>query len=110
MADDEQDAIKRFTLLVLLQAQEDRASELIISSSSSSSLPIKYKVEEDWYSLSPPPPHIVPKVLSELARLAGLRGEVLPAKASIDVPFSGTHLRWKIQLSNTDAHCFPIPP
>src|SRR5437899_6956367 len=105
MADPDRDAIKRFTLLVLLQAQSDRASELVISSSSSAGPQLKYKVAETWYDVSPPPPHIIPHVLTELARLAGLRDESLPAEGTIDIPVSGAHLRWKIRLSSTDARC-----
>jgi type II secretory ATPase GspE/PulE/Tfp pilus assembly ATPase PilB-like protein len=107
MADDERDAVRRFTLLVLFQAQADRASELVISSSV---VRLKYKVGETWHDLSPPPPHIIPQVMTELASLAGLQDRAFPAEGKIDIPLSGTHLRWKVQLSNTDAHCFAITP
>ena len=110
MADHERDAIKRFTLLVLLQAQEDRASELVINSISKIAPRIQYKVHEKWYELSPPPPYIVPGVLTELASLAGLQNPQFPAEGTINVPFSGTHLRWKIRFSDTGANCFPILP
>jgi hypothetical protein len=105
-----QDVVRRFTVLVLLQAQADRASELVIDCSPEITPRIKYKVHKTWYDLSPPPPHIIPQVLNELASLAGLQGEAFPAEGKIDIPLSGTQLRWKVQLSNTDAHCFPIPP
>jgi hypothetical protein len=110
MTDHERDAIKRFTLLVLLQAQEDHASELVINGSPEFSSSIKYKVRETWYELSPPPPHIIPGVITELGRLAGLRGEAFPAEGTIDVQLSGTHFRWKIQLSNKNARCFRMAP
>jgi hypothetical protein len=110
MSEDERDPIKRFTLLVLLQAQEDRASELIIDCLPEITPRIRYKVLGTWYELSPPPLHIMPGVLREIANMAGLQGEAFPAEGTIDVPLSGTHLRWKVQLSNTDARCVPIPP
>lgn len=110
MIDHEGEAIKRFTLLVLLQAQEDRASELVINSAPKTTPQIQYKVHEKWYEMSPPPPHVVPGVLAELASLAGLQRPQFPAEGKINVSFSGTQLRWKIQLSNTDARCFPISP
>src|SRR6266850_3520965 len=71
---------------------------------------LKYKVGETWHDLSPPPPHIIPQVLTELASLVGLQDRAFPAEGKIDIPLSGTHLRWKVQLSNTDAHCFAITP
>jgi hypothetical protein len=110
MADDRQGAVRRFTVLVLLQAQADHASELVINCSPEITPRIRYKVDETWYDLSPPPPHIIPQVLTELAGLAGLQGEAFPAEGKIDIPLSGTHLRWKVQLSNTEARCVPIPP
>src|SRR6266481_6250599 len=100
MPDPERDTIKRFIFLVLLQAQADHASELVISSSSSAGAGLKYKVGDTWHDVSPPPPHIIPHVLTELASLAGLRAEAFPAEGTIDLPLSGTHLRWKIRLSN----------
>jgi hypothetical protein len=109
-AENDGDAIKRFTLLVLLQGQRDSASELVISSSSEFTARIKYKVHDTWYEMSPPPAHIIPAVLSELASLAGLRDNGFPGEGEIAVAFSGTHLRWKIRLSNTGANCFPVYP
>ena len=110
MAGDGQDMVRRFTVLVLLQAQADHASELVINCSPEITPRIKYKVDKTWYDLSPPPPHIIPQVLTELASLAGLRAEAFAVEGKIDIPLSGTHLRWKVQLSNTDARCVPIPP
>lgn len=110
MPDPERDTIKRFILLVMLQAQADHASELVISSSSSAGPQLRYKVAETWYDVSPPPPHIIPQALTELASLAGLRDAALPAEGTIDVPLSGIHLRWRIRLSATGANCFPFLP
>ena len=65
-----EEPIKRFTLLVLFQAQQDRARELTIGLSSGSQPPIRYKVGDAWYDMSPPPAHIMPNVIAELGRLA----------------------------------------
>jgi type II secretory ATPase GspE/PulE/Tfp pilus assembly ATPase PilB-like protein len=110
MPNPERDTVKRFILLLLLQAQADHASELIISSSSSAGAELKYKVGDTWHDVSPPPPHIIPQALTELASMAGLRGEALPAEGTIDVPLSGTRLCWRIRLSATGANCFPFLP
>jgi type II secretory ATPase GspE/PulE/Tfp pilus assembly ATPase PilB-like protein len=86
------DPIKRFVLLVLFQAQQDHATELVISSAIGESAPVKYKVDGTWYDMSAPPPHILPDVVAELGRMARLSEGV--NKGLIDTDFSGVRLRW----------------
>jgi hypothetical protein len=49
------DAIMRFTRLVLFQAQQDNAQELVVASSAVGGSPIRYKVGGAWHDFSPPP-------------------------------------------------------
>ncbi len=106
------DPIKRFTRLVLFQAQQDHATELTIAPASGARPPIRYKVGDTWYDLSPPPAHILPDVIAELARLAAFTKKPFPKDGLIDVPYSGVRLRWVIRMKSADADCIltPIEP
>ena len=99
------DPIRRFTLLVLLQAQQDRATELVIAPTISERTPIRYKVEGTWYDMSPLPSHILPDVVAELGRLAKLPEGVFPERGIIDEAFSGVLLRWKMERASAEAEC-----
>lgn len=104
-----EDPITRFTLLVLFQAQQDRATELTIPSGGGAPAPIKYKVSDKWYDLSPPPEKILPDVIAALTEMAGLTGTPFPREGLIDVPFGGRHLRYAIRMASADAECILTP-
>jgi type IV pilus assembly protein PilB len=101
------DPIRRFTLLVLFQAQEDRATELVITPSIGGG--IRYKVDGTWYDMSPPPSHILPSAVAELGRLAELPEGPFPKEGIIDVAYFGLRLRWKIHLRSAEAECVLTP-
>ena len=103
------DPIRRFTLLVLLQAQQDRATELVIAPTISERTAIRYKVEGTWYDMSPPPFHILPDVVAELGRLAELSEGAFPKNGIIDMAFSGVRLRWRIERTSAEAECVLTP-
>jgi len=103
------DPIKRFTLLVLLQAQQDRATDLVIASATAERSPIRYKVEGTWYDMSPPPSHILPDVAAELGRLAKLSEGAFPQEGFINMAFSGVRLRWKLKRTSAEAECVLTP-
>jgi len=65
-----EDPIKRFTILVLFQAQQDHATELVVAPATKGQPPIRYKIESTWYDMSPPPADILPGVVAEIGRLA----------------------------------------
>jgi hypothetical protein len=106
------DPIKRYTLLVLFQAQQDHATELTITSESRAPSGIRYKVDDVWYDMSPPPAHILPEVIAELGRLAAFSRRPFPKEGIIDEPFQGVRLHWVIRMDNPDAGCVltPIDP
>ena len=95
--------IKRFILLVLLQAQQDHATELTIGLGTGARPAIRYKVGDAWHDMSPPPAHIMPDVIAELGRLAAFSKRPFPKEALIDVPFGGVRLRWVIRATTADA-------
>jgi hypothetical protein len=74
------DAIKRFTRLVLFQVQQDHATELTITPASGTRPPIRYKVGDTWYDMSPPPAHILPDVIAELGPFGGVYQEAVPER------------------------------
>ena len=104
-----EDPIKRFTLLVLFQAQQDHATELTIAPASAGRPPIRYKLGSTWYDLSRPPAHILPDVVAELGRLAAFTKRPFPKEGLIDVPYSGVRLRWVIRRASADADCILTP-
>ncbi len=103
------DPVKRFTLLVLFQAQQDHATELCIAPWSGTQAGIKYKVGGTWYDMSPPPPHILPGVIDELGRLAAFRKRPFPKEGLIDVPFGGSRLRWVVRMTSATDDCILTP-
>jgi hypothetical protein len=104
------DPVRRFTLLLLLQAQKDKATELVIAPAARDGAPvIKYKAGENWYALAPPPPDILPEVVAELGRLACLSQGVFPTRGTIDVAFSGVRLQWEFVMARAGSECVLTP-
>lgn len=102
--------VRRFTMLLLFQAQQDKATELVIAPCAHEGAPaIKYKVGKNWYALSPPPEHILAEVVAELGRLACLSQGVFPTEGMIDVPFSGVRLKWAFHVPRAGAECVLKP-
>jgi len=102
--------IRRFTLLVLFQAWQDNATELVVGSSAGSGAHIRYRVEGSLYEMPPPPEQIIPEVIAELGRLAGLPDDaVFPKAGTIDVALSAGRSKWKIQMASADADCILTP-
>ncbi len=99
------DPIKRFTPLVLFQAQQDHATELTIAAASGAQPPIRYKVGDTWHDMSPPPANILPDVIAELGRLAGFTKRPFPKEGIIDVPFGSLRLHWVIRMESANADC-----
>ena len=101
--------IRRFTLLLLHQAQNDRATEVVLGPPHQGTIPIRYRVEGKSYDVSPPPAQIVPDVLAEIARLTGSPDGVYPMDGNIDVDFSGARLRWRVRMEAADGKCVLTP-
>jgi len=99
------DPIQRFTLLLLFQAQQDHAMELVVSPTDREPSPIRYKVEDTWYDVSPPPAHVVPAVVAELGRLAAFKQRPFPKEGLIDLEFSGVQLRWSVRMASANSDC-----
>src|ERR1022692_1817642 len=103
------ESIKRFTRLVLFQAQQEHATELVIAPTILKGTPIRYKVEGTWHDMSPPPAHILPGVVAELGQLAAFTKRPFPKEGLIDVAYSGVRLRWIIRVMSADADYILTP-
>ena len=103
------DPIRRCTLLVLFQSQQDHATELVIGLSAGGGAAIKYKVGDAWCDWKAPGPDLVPGIVAELSRLAWFSDGAFPKDGTIDVAFSGLRLQWRIRMESTDAECILTP-
>jgi len=98
------DAIQHFIHLLLLQAQQEQATELVIGAvPSSGATPIRYKVGDTWHDLSPFPSYLQPDVTSELARMANLPVGQFPNVGILDVTLGKFRLRWAVRMTSADA-------
>lgn len=98
--------VRRFIHLVLLQAQQDHATELVIGPApTSGETPIRYKFEDKWYDLSRFPSHIRRDVLAELARMAKFPVGQLPNEGVLDETFGNIRLRWVVVMTSADEEC-----
>jgi|SRR6185369_14417281 len=100
------DAVRRFIYLVLLQAQQDGATELSIGVASEGGVtPMRYKVEGTWFDLPPFPSHIRPAVVAELAQMAKFPAGQFPAEGVLDERCGDVRLRWIVNMTSADGEC-----
>lgn len=99
------EAIRRFIRLVLLQAQQEQATELIIGITAPSGVLIRYNVEGNWHEMSPFPSHIRPDVVSELVRMADFHAGQIPGKAVLEESFGNIRLRWIVAVTVAEGEC-----
>ena len=99
--------IRRFITLVLMQAEQDCATELVIGvePEGGEGTAIKYKVEGCWYDMSPFPSGIRARVVSELGRMAGWRKDQYPQDGVLSVAFAETKLLWRVRIATQSAEC-----
>jgi hypothetical protein len=99
-------AIHRFICSLLAQAQQEQATEIVIGvASTKTGTPVRYKIQDTWYDLTPFPSHIRPDVMLELARLARFpRGQIL-GEGVLDESFGEMRLRWIVAMTSADGEC-----
>jgi len=103
------DPIKRCTQLMLFQAQQDRATELVLRHSCGSGAPIRYKIAEVWYDWKSPGREHAPAIIGEIGRLAGFAKRPFPKEGLIDIPYSGVRLLWLVRMASADGECILTP-
>ena len=99
--------IRRFITLILMQAEADLATEVVIGvvSEERKVTPVRYKVEGAWYDLSPFPSHIRDRVVSELGKMAGLRRGQFPQDGVLSLSLTETSILWRIRTASLKAEC-----
>jgi hypothetical protein len=92
--------------MALFQAQQHNATDMVIGATpNSGGTPIRYKVEDTWYDISPIPSQIRPDVIEELARMANVPAGQFPAEGVLDVDYADVRLRWKVAMMSSDGEC-----
>jgi len=99
-------AIRGFIHLILLQAQQDQATDLVIGAAPDrGDTPIRHRIEGTWYDISPFPSQIRPAMTVELGRLAKLPVGQFPSQGVLDVTFGEVRLRWRVELTGPNEDC-----
>jgi hypothetical protein len=98
-------AVRRFIHLVLFQAQQDQATDLIVGVASPAGTPIRYKVGDAWYDLSPFPSHIRADFVSEVVRMAKFPAGQIPGGGVLDISFGEVRLRWVVAMTRAEGEC-----
>ncbi len=104
----DKDPVTRFVLLVLWQAHQDGATDLILGvpHPDDTGTPFRYRVDGTWYDMSPFPSHIRPSIVAELERMAGLSDGI--RKGVLDCTVGGVRMRWSVQMTVFLSQKFPI--
>ena len=101
----DQDPIKRWMLTVLAGAQQDKATELILSCTPEGGTAIRYRTGDTWHAWASAPEIKFPHMLAELGGLAGIREGAFPKEGIIYLAYSGLRLRWRVRMPSSDAEC-----
>jgi type II secretory ATPase GspE/PulE/Tfp pilus assembly ATPase PilB-like protein len=100
------EAIRRFIFLILLQAQQSQATELIIGAPSAGhDVPIKYRVDDVWFELAPVPSHIWEDIVSELVRMANFHAGQIPGEGLLDERLGKIKLLWLVTITSSQKEC-----
>ena len=94
--------VERFIHQLLLQAQKDGATEIIMGMPSPFGVRVRYKVEDTWREMPSFSSHIRRDVVSELVRMTGARR--IPGEGILDESSSLEHvrLRWSVAITSID--------
>lgn len=100
------DPIRSFILLVLMDAQQEHATEVIIGVAPEygGDTPMQYKVGDILHK-SAFPSDIRSLVLAELARMAALPAGQYPKEGTFSVRLESTQLKWRVRMTSPEAEC-----
>ena len=91
---------------MLLQAQQDQATELIFGVATPfAGAPIQYKVDGTWYDMQPFPYPIRADVVSQLARMAKMPEGHFSGHGVLDERCGEVRLRWSVEMTDADREC-----
>jgi len=88
-----------------MQAWQDKARELVIPRAGEGGIPIRYKIDETWYEMTPIPSHIRSEVITELGRMLRLPDGQFPKEGVITMDCGNIHMIWRLQVRDADADC-----
>jgi len=98
--------IRKFIHVVLFQAQQDNANEIVIGKAPpSGETPIRYKVKRTWHEMGPFPSNIRRFVISELAQMAKFPAKHNQDEGVLDFYIGRTRIRWTVAIIDADAEC-----
>jgi hypothetical protein len=101
----EEVSVQRFILLLLFQAQQDHATELVIGPATRKGTPIRYRVEDTWHEMHPFPSRIRPAVVAELGRMAGFPEGSFPKEGPLAGVVGSVVLQWKVRITDAEGDC-----
>jgi type II secretory ATPase GspE/PulE/Tfp pilus assembly ATPase PilB-like protein len=103
---DDDEKIRKFIRLVLFQALQDNATEIIIGKAPpKGETPIRYKVKRTWHEMGPFPSQIRQFVISELAQMAKFPAGNNKSDGVLDFSIGSKRSRWLVEMANADAEC-----
>jgi len=104
-----EDPARIFIRLMLMQAHDHRATELLIGSALVPESTITEKVGGTSYHVSALPSEFRSSVLEELGRMAALPAGPFPKEGEIFVRLESTQLRWKVRMSSPSGEIVLTP-
>jgi hypothetical protein len=97
-----EDPTRIFIRLMLMQAHDHRATEVLIGSALAPESTITVKVGGTSYHVSAIPSDFRSSIIAELGRMAALPAGPFPKEGEIFVRLETTQLRWKVRMSSPD--------
>jgi hypothetical protein len=90
-----------------MQAQEHRATELVVGAAPAAGADstVTEKVDGTWHHVSTFPSSFRTSVLAELGRMAGQSDGPFPKEGSIRVRLKSMELKWYVRISGPDGDC-----
>lgn len=103
------DPIRIFIGLMLMQAHEHRATELVIGVPLAPESTVTEKVDGAWYHVSAFPSNFRSSIVGELGRMAALPDGPFPKEGLISLRLETTQLRWRVRMTSSDGECVLTP-
>ncbi|HTR41220.1 MAG TPA: hypothetical protein VMH87_06355 [Pseudomonadales bacterium] len=95
-----------FIQIVLFQAKQNRAIELVIGAAlPNGTTPIRYKVEEMWFDMPPFPSYYRPSIIYELAKMAKFPEGQFSGKGHLDVGIGSASSKWTLVMTSSKGEC-----
>jgi hypothetical protein len=104
-----ENAARIFIRLMLMQAHDHRATELVIGSALAPQTTITEKVGDTCYHVSALPFDFRSSLLDELSRMAAFPVGPFPKEGEIFMRLEATQLRWKVRMTSPDADVLLTP-